>query len=154
NSVCRAVVNHTIAQGNVICVVIDSSKASARNVEAFEDVMVRQTKLHRVRATGDNRTQTVNANPSDRNLVYRSSGSSEYQIAGIRCIAINFRNITRVEQRCDVLQFCKCSCWTNLISHRKSGATANSNQEQCDYEVFHLFPLRSLRNRLREFVAS
>src|SRR4029453_1420182 len=66
----------------------------------------------------------------------------EYQVARIGCIAIDFRNITRVKQRCDVLQFCKCWFWTNLIRHRNPGAPANSNQEQCDYEVFHLFSLR------------
>src|SRR6201988_4058496 len=144
NSVRGAIVNHTIAQRNVVGVVINASETAARNVETFKDVKVRQSKLHRVRAATGHRTYPVNANPSNRNLVYRRARSSEYQIARIGRVAVNFRYVTRVEQRCDVLQFLECSGWTNLIRPRKCGAAANSDQEQCDYEVFHLISLRWL----------
>ena len=56
---------------------------------------------------------------------------------------IHFRNVTRVKQRRYILQFLERSSWTNLIGHRKCGAPTNSNQEQRDNEVFHLFSLRS-----------
>ena len=63
--------DHAVTQGDVVRVVIDTAEAAAGNVKSFEDVMIRQTKLHRVRAARDHRTQPVNAKPSDRNLVYR-----------------------------------------------------------------------------------
>src|SRR6185369_11172395 len=41
-SVSRTIVDHTITQGNVVSVVVNSSKAATRHVETFEDIMVRQ----------------------------------------------------------------------------------------------------------------
>src|SRR5215212_1078454 len=121
--------DHAVAQSNIVSVVINTPEAAARNVESFEHVMIRQTKFHRVRAARDHRTQPINPNPSDRNLVYRRPWYGEYQIAGISRIAVDFGHITRLKQRCDILQFLKCSSWTHLIRDCKCGAAARRNQK-------------------------
>src|SRR6185369_12460879 len=105
--------DHAVAQGNVVRVVIDTAKAAARNVEPFEHVMIRQAEFNRVRAARDHRTQPVNSNPSDSNLVHCRTRYSENQITWIRRVAVDLNHITRLKRRCDVLQFLQRSSWTN-----------------------------------------
>ena len=116
---------------------IVSAKAAARNIKALEDVMITQTKLDRVSASGDYRPQSINTKASNRDLVYVSAGTSEYQVARISCVSVDFGYVTGVKQRSNVLQLLEGTSWTNLISNGISGATTNHNQEECDYEVFH-----------------
>src|SRR6185369_3201525 len=132
--------DHAITQRNIVRVMIDTAKAAAGNVESFEHVMIRQTKFHGVRAARDHRTQPVNPNSSDRYLVHRCARYGEYQIPWIRRVAVDFRHITRLEQRCDVLQFLERSSWTHLICDCERGAPARRNQKKCNYEVFHISP--------------
>jgi hypothetical protein len=94
--------------------------------------MIRQTKFHRVRAARDHR----DADPLTRIplmviLFHRCAGYGEYQIAGIRCIAVDFRHITGLKQWGNVLQFLKRSSRTHLICDCERGAPATRNQTKC-----------------------
>src|ERR1044072_7046128 len=97
--------DHAVSQSNIVCVMIDTSKGSGGYIEAFEDIVIRQAKLDGICTTRDHRTQTVNTNPTNRDLVYVSARSCEYQISRIGCVAVHFRNVTGIKQRCDILQF-------------------------------------------------
>src|ERR1041384_3644321 len=59
DAVRRAIMHNTVAQSDVVRVVIDSAKAAARNIEGFEDVVIRQAKLDSVSAARNNGTQSV-----------------------------------------------------------------------------------------------
>src|SRR6185503_2863065 len=128
-SVRWTIMNHAVTQRNIVRVVIDTSEAAAGNVESFEHVMIRQTKFHRVRAARDHGPQPIDADSSDRNLVYRRAGDGEYQIPRIGRVTVDFRQITRLKQRCDILQFLKRSRWTYLISDCERGAATSRNHE-------------------------
>src|SRR5689334_7993276 len=49
-SVRGTIMDHTITESDVVSVMVDAAKTTARHVETLKDVMVRQSKLHRVRA--------------------------------------------------------------------------------------------------------
>ena len=57
--------DHVVAQGDVIRVMIDAAKAAASYIEALEDVVIRQTKFDGVRAARDHRTQPINSNAAE-----------------------------------------------------------------------------------------
>src|SRR6185503_16747580 len=123
------IVDHAVAQGNVVSVVIDAAEATARNVEAFEDVVMGQTKFDRVRAARDHRAQPINASSSDRHLVYVRTRLSEYQIARVSRFPVDFRYVAGLKQRGYVLQFLESSGRAYLVCHCKPGAATNSDQE-------------------------
>jgi hypothetical protein len=86
-------VDNTVAQRYVMSVMIDTSKAAARDIKTLKQVVVRQSKLYRVGSTSDNGSEAINTNATDRDFVYRRSWSGEDQISGISCISINLRNV-------------------------------------------------------------
>jgi len=76
-------------------VMIDTSKAAACDIKTLKDVMIRESKLNCVGSTSDNRSQAINADPTDRNFVYHRSRSGKDQISGISRVSINLRNVAR-----------------------------------------------------------
>src|ERR1041385_1426804 len=115
DAVRRAIMHNTVAQSDVVCVVIDSAKAAARDIEGLEDVVIRQAKLDGVSATRDNRTQSVYADAPNSDLVYGRTRPGEYQVAGVSGVSIDFSHVTRIKKRRNILQLLECPRWTNLI---------------------------------------
>src|ERR1051326_6910158 len=115
NSVRRTIMHNTVAQRDVVRMMINSSKAAARYIEALEDVVIGEAKLHRVSAAGDNGPQSVYADACDSDLVYVGARPSKYQITGIGCITIDLNYVTRIEYWRDILQLLECPGWTNLV---------------------------------------
>lgn len=99
----RTIVNDRIANGDVIGVMVDAAETTASNIEAFKDVMVRQTKFDGIGPTRENWTQPIYANPANGNLVDDCPRPGEDNIAGISCVAVNLDEIARQQQRLNVL---------------------------------------------------
>ncbi len=91
----RTIVNDRIANGDVIGVMVNAAETTASNIEAFKDVMVRQTKFDGIGPARENWTQPIYANAANRNLVYDRPRPGEDNIAGISCIAVNLDEIAR-----------------------------------------------------------
>src|SRR4030095_8334687 len=139
-SVSRTIVDHTVSQRYVMSMMVDSSKAAARDIKTFENVMIRQSKLNCICATSNNWSQSIDANPTNRDFVYVRSGSGENKVAWISRVAIDLCYVSRVEQRSDFLKCFEGPCWTNLISNGIGGADAAARKKkQCSNEVFHAF---------------
>src|SRR6185369_14281813 len=98
----RTIVNDRIANGDVIGVMVDAAETTASNIEAFKNVMVRQTKYDGVSPTRENRTQSIYENTANGDLVDDRPGPGEDNIAGISCVAVNLHEITRQQQRLHV----------------------------------------------------
>src|SRR6185437_8254083 len=66
----RTIMNDRIANGDVIGVMVNASETAAGYIEAFEDVMVGQTKFDGVGPARENRTQPVHAKAANSDLVH------------------------------------------------------------------------------------
>ena len=99
----RTIMNDRIANGDVIGVMVNASETAASYIEAFEDIVVRQTKFVGVGPARENRTQPVYTKAANCNLVYDRARPGQDNIAGIGCVPVNLDEITRRQQRLHVL---------------------------------------------------
>ena len=99
----RTIMNDRIPNGDVIRMMVNAAETAAGNIEAFKDVVVRQTKLHGVGPAGDNWTQPTHPQTANGNLVHDRARSGEDKIPGIGCVAVNLDEIAWHKQRLHIL---------------------------------------------------
>src|SRR5258705_13557557 len=99
----RTIMYDRIANCDVISVMVNAAETAASYIEAFKDVVVRQTKFDGVGPARENWTQPIYSNAANSNLVDDGARSGEDNIAGIGCVAVNLDEIAGRQQGLHVL---------------------------------------------------
>src|SRR5215213_2290577 len=99
-----AVVHDRVAHGDVVRVVVYAAEGAARDVEALEDVVVREAELYRVRPAGDYGAQAVHANAPYGYLARAGPGAREDHVARVGRVAVDLHHVAGVEDGCDRLK--------------------------------------------------